>query len=147
MKTNWGAGILALIIVFLIIMGVMAYIAFNQRVDLVTKNYYEKELKYQNDIAKQQNAFDLKNRVQIEQFPGKLAITFPIEEVGNNISGDVSFYRASDSRDDIQFTLQIDSTGKFQIPLTRVKKGLWTIIVNWHAQGLDYLTQKKFIIE
>ncbi len=147
MKVNWGAGILALIIVFFIIMGVMAYVAFNQRVDLVTQNYYEKELKYQNDIAKQQNAVDLKNRVQIEQLPGKLAITFPIEEVGTNISGDVSFYRASNPGDDIQFRLQVDSTGKFQIPLTQVKKGLWTIIVNWNAQGLDYLTKQKLILE
>lgn len=147
MKINWGAGILALIIVFFIIMGVMAYIAFNQRVDLVTKNYYEKELKYSDDIAKKQNEVDLKNAVQIEQLPGKLVIAFPIEEVGKNITGDVSFYRAADSRDDKQFHIQTDSTGKFQIPLTRVKKGLWTIIVNWNANGRDYLTQKKFIIE
>jgi hypothetical protein len=147
MKLNWGAGILALIIVFFIIMATMAYIAFNQRVDLVTKNYYEKELQYQNDITKQQNEKDLKNKVQIEQLPGKLAISFPIAEVGKNITGEVRLYRASDSRDDKQFNLQVDSTGTFQIPLTKIKRGLWTIIVNWKANGVGYLTQKKFIIE
>ena len=147
MKLNWGAGIVALIIVFLIIMAFMAYIAFNQRVDLVTKNYYEKELQYQNDITKQQNEKDLKNRVQVEQLPGKLAISFPVTEVGKNISGEVKFYRASDSRDDKKFDLQVDSTGIFQIPLTKIKKGLWTVIINWKANNLDYITQKKLMVE
>jgi hypothetical protein len=146
-KLNWGAGILAILIVFFIIMSVMAYIAFNQRIDLVTKNYYEKELQYQGDIAKQQNELNLKNKVQIEQVPGKLSFNFPVEEVGSKITGDIKLYRASDSRDDKQFQLKVDSLGKCQIPLTKVKKGLWTIIVNWNAKGHDYITQKKFIVE
>jgi len=115
MKMNWGTGILVLIILFFITMFVMVYIAFNQRVDLVTKNYYEKELAYQKDINMQQNELDLKNSVIIEQIPGKISI--------------------------------IDSLGQCKVPLTNMRSGLWNVIVNWEANGKEFMTQKKLIIE
>jgi len=147
MKMNWGTGILVLIILFFITMFVMVYIAFNQRVDLVTKNYYEKELAYQKDINMQQNELDLKNSVIIEQIPGKISITFPTKEVGMEIKGEVRCYRPADSRDDKLFAIAIDSLGQCKVPLTNMRSGLWNVIVNWEANGKEFMTQKKLIIE
>jgi hypothetical protein len=49
-KLNWGTGIVITIIVFPLISFAMIFHFMNQKVDLVTDNYYEKTLVYQNQI-------------------------------------------------------------------------------------------------
>ena len=51
-KFNWGWKIAILYGGFVCFMLVMVFIASNQKVELVTTNYYEEELKYQSHIDK-----------------------------------------------------------------------------------------------
>ena len=147
MKMNWGTGIFFIIIVFLLLTSVMVYVAFNQRVDLVTKNYYEKELQFQNEIDKQQNTLNLSRQVEIEQVGGKIAIHFPKNEIGNDIQGEIHLYRASDERSDKVFPVSNDTAGNMMIPLTNVRSGAWKVIINWEAHGKKYLSEKVLMIE
>ena len=147
MKMSWGTRIVILIALFFVLMAVMVYISFNQRVDLVTKNYYEKELQFQNDIDKKQNTLALSQQVDIEQSLGKIAIHFPVQEVGTGIKGDIHLYRASDARIDKVFPVQVDSAGNAAVPLTNIRPGSWKVIVNWRAHGKDYISEKILMIE
>ena len=47
MKFNWGTGIVIFITQFVVSMSAMVFKASQQNVDLVTEDYYEKELAFQ----------------------------------------------------------------------------------------------------
>ena len=64
-KWNWGTGILLSIIVFMAILIGIVYVFMNQDVDLVTKDYYGKELRYQDQINKINNTSESGKEVGI----------------------------------------------------------------------------------
>ena len=63
---NWGTGILITIIVFMIITLGTVFTFMNEKVDLVTDNYYKKELKYQKQIDKLNRTHDMRMDVEIQ---------------------------------------------------------------------------------
>ena len=82
-KWNWGTGILLSIIIFMAILIGLVYVFMNQDVDLVTKDYYSKELKYQDRINKINNTSELGKDVGILLQNNFVKLTFP-DSVFNN---------------------------------------------------------------
>jgi hypothetical protein len=54
---SWGKGIILVFVVFVLGIGVLVYRSMTKNIDLVTTNYYEKELKYQEQIDKRNDKF------------------------------------------------------------------------------------------
>ncbi|MCE1190132.1 MAG: FixH family protein [Ignavibacteria bacterium] len=131
MKWNWGKSIALMIALFMVIWGGLLIFAFNQKVELVTPNYYEQELKYQQEIDRQKNTMHLQTEPSFSYENKALHISFPIKEVGNSISGSVIFYRPSDSGKDRTYKIAIDTSGLQHIPTTGLLPGLWKVKVNW----------------
>ena len=52
MKFNWGTGIFLLYAGFAAVTIALVIFAMTKKVDLVTDNYYDKELKYEEQIQK-----------------------------------------------------------------------------------------------
>ena len=59
MKFNWGTGITIFFLSFVVFMLFMAYKCFQTDFDLVTEDYYAKELVYQETIKKLNNEKNL----------------------------------------------------------------------------------------
>ncbi len=76
-KWNWGTGIFLSIVIFMMILIGLVYVFMNQDVDLVTKNYYGKELKYQGQIDKINNTTELAKQVGISFINNSIQLTFP----------------------------------------------------------------------
>ena len=55
MKFNWGWGIFIVLVLFIAFIGNLVYKSSQVRVDLVSENYYEKEIKYQHQIESEKN--------------------------------------------------------------------------------------------
>ena len=67
---NWGHKILFLYLGFVILVMVMVFMAYRQDVPLVSDDYYEKELKYQDDIDQFKNAALLAEPIYIKYDAG-----------------------------------------------------------------------------
>ena len=67
MKLSWGYKITLVYIAFVAGMGFLVFKASSQKFDLVTKDYYEQELKYQQVIDQAANSSRLSEPVTIEQ--------------------------------------------------------------------------------
>ena len=65
MKISWGTGIVIGIVVFVVFTLSMTVIFMTQDVHLVTDNYYEKTLTYQDEIDKQSRTKALDDKVKI----------------------------------------------------------------------------------
>ncbi len=106
-RINWGTGIVIGIVVFVVISITMTVIFMTQDVSLVSDNYYENSLQYQDEIDKQNRTLALNEEMMIN-FNGELiSISSPQNYLNKKISGEIDFYRPSDPKLDFKLPLQL----------------------------------------
>ncbi|MCU0365550.1 MAG: FixH family protein [Ignavibacteriaceae bacterium] len=146
-KFNWGTGILIGIIVFVVISITMTVIFMTQDVSLVSDNYYEKSLSYQDEIDKQSRTNSLDEEVTIN-FNGQIInILFPVEYLNGNLSGEIYFYRPSDSKLDFKMPLDLNEEGNQMILVKNFEKGFWRVKLNWTMDGDGYYNERAINVE
>jgi len=146
LKWNWGTGITVFIIFFLLMNVVVIIFAFSQKVDLVTPNYYEKELKYQDEIDAQQKTLQLSENVSVEYKSQIVLIQFPQKFYSKELDGNILLYRPADSSKDLKIEVKTDSTGKQMISTTRLAKGFWKVKINWSLENVTYSDEKSIFL-
>jgi hypothetical protein len=140
-KMSWGTklGIGASIYVI----GILTFVVFSttQQINLVSKDYYPKEIEYQKQIDKIKNAKELEENVQIIQENGKLQIQFP-GNMHNQVKGEIIFYRPADYQSDIKCAIEIDETGFQELGTDQLLKGMYKIKIDWEHDGIGYYKEE-----
>ncbi len=145
MKINWGTGV---VIAFGMFMTFILYFVFKVQSDsqydheMVTEEYYKKELSFQQQLDKSQKAFDLKDKLTITTEDGGLQISFPKSFDPTKIKGKVSFYRPSNQKLDFEKTISLSSS-HLLIPKTDLVGGRWDITIDWEYEGVGYLNKQQ----
>ena len=147
MKISWGTGIAIGITVFVIISLSMTVIFMTQDVHLVTDDYYEKTLTYQEEIDKQSRTIALNDEVRINFNDKMINLLFPSEYLNKNISGEIYFYRPSNPALDFKIPLQLSKNGNQFIPIERIEKGFWRIKLQWMMSGDGYYNERAITIK
>jgi hypothetical protein len=145
MKLNWGK---AIIVTFVIFISFIIYIvsgSINAKIDLVTIDYYGKELLYQDDINKQKNARKLSSPISLKMSQHTLSILLPDEFNGKLCTGKVVFYRASDALLDKEFSVYTEN-GLILLPNKFLSIGKWLIILDISSNGNEYQIKKDLFI-
>jgi len=146
-KFSWGTGIVIGIIIFVVVSVSMTLIFMTQDVSLVSDNYYEKSLTYQDEIDKQSRTKSLDEQVIIN-FNGKvITVLFSDDYMGKNISGEIYFYRPSNSSLDFKLPLQVSEEGKQLISVEKLEKGFWRVKLNWMMNGNEYYNERAITVE
>lgn len=118
-----------------------------QDVSLVSDNYYEKSLSYQDEIDKQSRTNSLDEEVTIN-FNGQIInILFPVEYLNGNLSGEIYFYRPSDSKLDFKMPLDLNEEGNQMILVKNFEKGFWRVKLNWTMDGDGYYNERAINVE
>lgn len=143
MKFNWGTGIVITLICFMsfIIYFVVKMNTSEHNHDLVTKDYYKKELEYQKDIDKEENAKKLTQNLNWKKTVEGLVIEFPEDLDLKNITGKVFLYRPSNKKFDFEMPISL-SNHTLLIPDKSLLDGRWNIKVDWEYKGVLYLYKK-----
>lgn len=147
MKLNWGKGIFITIILFVVIVFIMVGISITRHVDLVANNYYEKEIKYQEQIDLLKKTNTLKENAKIDYDGANVNISFPKNLDINSLKGTISFYRPSDSNKDFGMQINADENGTMKIGSEKFSKGLWKVQINWESAGDKYFTGQTLLIQ
>jgi len=132
-KINWGTGIVIAMILFMVFILQFVYrISVYDKYDhhLVADDYYKDELKYQEQIDKEENANKLIENVKIIKTDSGLNIVFPKEFESGKISGEIKFLRPSNIKLDIKKKIEL-LTNTFFIPRKQLVSGKYNIIVDW----------------
>ena len=146
MKLNWGTGIF-FTYTFFIIASLLSVVFFmNQKVELVSGNYYEKEIKYQNRINAIKNTRYLHADVLVESTNNLISLKYPDSCLNKNISGEVVFYKPSDENKDIRLNVNPDSKGYQTFKTDILSKGLWKIEISWKSGITEFYSEKPVII-
>jgi hypothetical protein len=145
-KFSWGTGIVIGIIIFITLSVTMTVIFMTQDVSLVSDNYYAKSLTYQDEIDKQSRTKSLDEQVKVN-FNGEIvSISFPSAYLIKTISGEIFFYRPSNSNLDFTIPLQLVE-GNQVIPVNRLEKGFWRLKLNWTMDENMYYNERAITIE
>lgn len=147
MKINWGLGIVIAIVLF---MSFILYFVLKVQSDttydheLVTEDYYKKELEFQNQLNKSQNTKDNGYEVKIQKTAEGIQLVFPDSLKKEFIKGKVSLYRPSDQRLDFEYQISNSETDLL-IPKKSLVGGRWDISVDWQYENKKYFTQETII--
>ena len=147
MKFNWGFGI---VLAFIGFIGFILYFVIiastDQKADhnLVTDEYYQEELKYQEEIDAQTNANSLNGKFEFKQTDEGLKIEIPENIRQHNTEGTVSFYRPSNKQLDFDLSISL-SNPHLLIPDNRLLGGRWDIKIRWKHLDKDYLVKESIV--
>ena len=145
MKINWGTGIvigMALFMSFIIYLVVRMTTDVNLDHDLVTENYYQKEMELQQNINAQQNTAAMKKQITGNKVDNGYILEFPEGYTPEKITGKVFLYRPSNKHLDFELPLQLTDS-KLLIPDNRLLGGRWNITIVWDYEGEEYRFEKK----
>lgn len=146
MKISWGHGVvIALGAFILFILGMIFFFPNGQKnSELITDNYYEEELKYQEVIDAKNLADRLTEKPSVTVEKPGITVTFP--EAFNNQNTKFSFYlfRTDDKNLDIKKEFTLSEKNAHLIPAKVLSKGNYTLKVLWTSGKTKY--QRDFDI-
>lgn len=147
MKINWGTG---LVIGMLLFMGFIMYFVITMTTDdsyshdLVTEEYYKKELYYQEEIDAQTNYQALGDKITGKRTEEGWLLQFP-SDVDQNAQGTIKLYRPSNEGLDSELELKLDESGQQLIPGSRLVDGIWELNIQWAQDDRSYLYKESIV--
>jgi nitrogen fixation protein FixH len=135
----------------LLVPAVVAYVVFasRQTMDLVRKDYYEEELRFQHQIDAQSRAASAGKPAHVE-FDGQqrvLRVSIPsLSGVGRSSSGSLELYRPSDATLDRRVALAPGVDGVQQVDARGLRPGLWRVKLSWTAGQQEFFHADSVVI-
>lgn len=139
-KFNWGWGIALTYTSFAVFILFMVYKSSLKTVELVTPDYYAKELKYQERIDQIANTKNLQTPLKWEVNGREVLLTFP-EEASTNASAKILFYKPNSSQKDVMVECKADTDGKSIVASEKLESGMYQMQIEWQAGNISYYNE------
>lgn len=144
---NWGNKLLITFLVFGAGISFLVYRSMHTNFELVEKDYYKSELRYQEIIDGTNHANALGSAVQFEQDNNGLLLQLPVEMKDQMVSGTVLFYCDYDASNDRKFSLHVNAGGLQSFDRGKIVPGKYMVKINWNANGTNYYTEKMITVD
>lgn len=147
-KNLWPLGIILTFIVFISGTVGLIVMAATQRVDLISGNYYEQEIKYQSRIDSLSRAQQLGTNASIvyDLALKRILITLPEEHVDVGVTGRVELYRPSMAGLDRQIPLDMKDNNVQSIDASELQRGLWRVRAIWTVNKTEFALDQKIVV-
>lgn len=139
-KFTWGHGValaLGLFIIFILSM-IFYFTSTWKNSELITDDYYEAELAYQDVIDAKSLANGLSEKPQYSQDKMGIRITFPQEYNNINTQFSIDLHRAEDQKLDVIKEMELDGRNSLFIPAAVLAKGNYVLRVHWTRAEKNY---------
>ena len=143
---SWGNKLLLTFIVFASGMGYLVYRSMHVNFELVDKDYYKNELRYQEVIDATNNVNLLSNTVNLAQTSDGILLELPAEMNAGDIEGEIHFYCAYDQQKDKKIKLQLSESGTQLIPSAGIEQGHYIVKTRWEQDGKNFFSEKKLTV-
>lgn len=146
LKWNWGSGIALLYTVFAVFIISLVVFSFRQKIDLVTPDYYAKELAYQVQIDKMARARALPVAMTWEVQNGAIQITLPATFSPERVKGTVTLFKPSDKLSDKEFELEISESSSQVISTQGFSPGMYKLKIDWESGDSTFYQEGVIMI-
>ncbi len=133
---NWGKKILILYLGFVGLILTLVFTCFGHKTELEYKDYYARELQFQDQINAQQNNMNLKAPISHQVNGMELELFIPEELTQSDYSGSIHLMRPSNSEQDI--TLPIDPNAAGTQLVRMQQSGNYKMRVTLKSGGKTY---------
>lgn len=144
-KLHWGHGILLVLVCFATGISYLVVKCMEQRVDLVSEDYYKQEIQYDNKMEKIRNSNSLLSKIDLMTEPPFVKIIYPNEL--KSAKGIVKFYRPNNSDYDFEKEISLNDSSMQLINTQGIVNGKWKISIDAKANGKEYYYEKNILIE
>ncbi len=128
-------------------MATVVVIAATHREDLVSENYYEQELNFQNQIDGAARAEKSGATISRDAAAGNIVIALNAAAInGKILPATVEFYRPSAPELDHEIQLAPKADGTQTLNVSKLANGPWLVRVKWNAGGKEYFLEQKIVI-
>ncbi len=140
---NWGTKLMIGMALFMCFIVALGIIMFNSKTDaLVDNDYYEKGLNYDQEYnSKEQVKID-RASPKLNLQPGSILLQFK-----SPASGAVRLMRIADKKMDKNVRFHTSAENEIVISTSSLAKGRWKLIINWVAEGKNYLYEKEINLQ
>lgn len=132
---NWGKSIALFYSLFVVaILSVVAF-AFKQDVNIISEDYYQQEIAYEDQITRIKNTNSLPIKPTLTLNKSYVEIVFPQKTTPK---GTVLFFRPSDGSQDRRLPISLGVNGTQQIDFSTQQHGKWIAKLLWSDGGKEY---------
>lgn len=143
---SWGNKLLMAFLVFGAMISYLVFRAINTNFEMVEKDYYKKELRYQKVIDGNNLANALSSQVEVKETADKVVVQMPVDFNNKQVSGNIVFYCAYDKTKDRTFEIQTESKGEQIVSKENINPGNYTVKIEWLCEGKNYYSEKNLTI-
>lgn len=143
---SWGNKLIVVFIVFAAGMSLLVYRSLSTNFELVEKDYYKQELRYQQKIDGANEANNLTGVVSLKQDETGILLQLPDEMKEKNLSGEVWFYCAYDEKKDKKFPMQTNKDATQLFKLEEIEPGKYTVKINWKDGDKNYYSEQTLTV-
>lgn len=145
---NWGKSIILVFVLFAGFIGTMVYLMTRERIDLVSENYYQNEIEYQQHIDRVSNAHQinggLNSSTTMTYQADQQQVVFVLPSALQK--GEITFYRPGDSKQDFRVAIPAQHPTRQVIPTKSLEKGNWRVQFTWSDGQREYYKEEQIFI-
>ena len=137
MNISWGTKIAILYSAFVVMIISLVVASSRKKVDLVSDNYYQQEVAFQQQIDAEQARTALRDSVTLEVDETNISLIFPQIFASKNIATDIRFYAVVDGSADRSFSINTNN-GRVIIVRKKLACVPYEIQVSWTLDKTKY---------
>jgi len=141
---NFGKWIVVAFVVFAGFIATLVTVCVRQDINLVSDDYYKKELRHQEKISYIENANQLQIRPEISIEGSVVKVSF--SDFDKIEKGELMILRPSDNKLDRRFRLESSPATVQQFPLSEWSKGLYRASMQWTMEGKEFYIEKVIVL-
>jgi len=147
-RNLWPIGVITACALFVAGTAALIVVACCQRMDLVTPDYYEQELRFQGQIDRVERTRSAAAQASVAYDVAAQSITIflPPDHARPPITGRIELYRPSAAGLDRAVKLEPDARGVQRLDAAGLAPGLWKVRVSWTAAEQDYYLEQKVVV-
>jgi len=143
---NWGHKLILVFGLFACGMLYLVYRSMKVNTDLVNKEYYKDELRYQEVIDGTKSADSLSSEIEINQQNKMITIQLPVEMKNRKIAGSIWFYCAANAGNDRHILIELNNDALQRINKNIFYPGQYTVKFDWFSDSKHYHSEQPLII-
>jgi hypothetical protein len=146
-RSPWPYAIIGWFALFGTAMAAWVVVAVRNDMDLVSADYYDREIRHQQQIDRQSRTLPVQSQVKMnyDAVRHSHAIALPVAHA-NQARGKITFYRPSNAKLDRETKLALNSTGEQTVDTKPLQPGLWKVRVQWTVSGEEFYFDQTVVI-
>ncbi len=138
---SWGIRITLLYLGFVAMIVTMVILTTRENIDLEYKDYYKRELNYQDKIDAITNEQALAQSLEHQVLDGSIVIKAPANFLTNGIRGELHFYCPAEAAKDLVLPMEFDAKGELVINRNQLSKGMYKLRMSWNIHDKSFFKE------